>query len=96
MTLRAIISAACVLACAVTAAYAQSEPQSVTVGVLNDMAGNFSDQSGPGSLAAAGMAIEELGGSVLGKPVMWATPSCQAYGFRLESVAARNTVVSRS
>ena len=69
MTLRAIISAACVLACAVTAAYAQSEPQSVTVGVLNDMAGNFSDQSGPGSLAAAGMAIEELGGSVLGKPV---------------------------
>ena len=33
------------------------------------MAGNFSDQSGPGSLAAARMAIDELGGTVLGKPV---------------------------
>lgn len=26
---------------------------------------------------------------VMGRPVAWATPSCKAYGFRLESVAAR-------
>src|SRR5436190_3349202 len=69
MTIRAVISVACVLGCATTVSYAQTEPQSVTVGVLNDMAGNFADQSGPGSLAAARMAIEELGGTVLGKPV---------------------------
>jgi branched-chain amino acid transport system substrate-binding protein len=68
MTSRTAIYAACVLVCA-TAAQAQSEPQSITIGVLNDMSGNFADQSGPGSLAAARMAIDELGGSVLGKPV---------------------------
>src|SRR6476619_8619095 len=64
-----VISAACMLACATTALHAQSEPASVTIGVLNDMAGNFADQSGPGSLAGARMAIEEMGGTVLGKPV---------------------------
>jgi len=69
MTIRVVIAAACVLACATTVLHAQSEPPSITIGVLNDMAGNFSDQSGPGSLAAARMAIDELGGTVLGKPV---------------------------
>ena len=64
-----VISAACMLACTTVPLHAQSEPASVTIGVLNDMAGNFADQSGPGSLAAAEMAIEELGGTVLGKPV---------------------------
>jgi len=64
------------MVCAATAqvamqgpAHAQADPQSITIGVLNDMSGNFADQSGPGSLAAARMAIEEHGGSVLGKPV---------------------------
>ena len=69
MTIRAVLSAGCVLACTTVLSHAQSEPQSITIGVLNDMAGNFADQSGPGSLAAAEMAIEELGGTVLGKPV---------------------------
>ena len=69
MTIRAVFLAGCVLACASVISHAQSESQSITIGVLNDMAGNFADQSGPGSLAAAGMAIEELGGSALGKPV---------------------------
>jgi branched-chain amino acid transport system substrate-binding protein len=57
------------LACSTMAAHAQSEPATITIGVLNDMAGNFADQSGPGSLAGARMAIEEMGGTVLGKPV---------------------------
>ena len=64
-----VISAACMLACTTMALHAQSEPASITIGVLNDMAGNFSDQSGPGSLAGARMAIEEMGGTVLVKPV---------------------------
>ena len=53
MTIRAVLSAGCVLACTTVLSHAQSEPQSITIGVLNDMAGNFADQSGPGSLAAA-------------------------------------------
>jgi branched-chain amino acid transport system substrate-binding protein len=39
------------------------------VGVLTDMNGLFADNSGKGSVAAAQLAIEECGGSVLGKPI---------------------------
>src|ERR1700704_7170953 len=64
-----VISAACMLACTTMPLHAQSEPASITIGVLNDMAGNFSEQSGPGSLAGARMGMEERGGTVRGKPV---------------------------
>jgi branched-chain amino acid transport system substrate-binding protein len=69
MTMLRAIAAIFLLACTPAASFAQSEPQQVTIGVLNDMSGTFADQSGPGSLVAARMAIEELGGKVLGKPV---------------------------
>lgn len=65
----AVLATAGAFACFIGVAHAQSDPRAVTIGVLNDMGGNFADQSGPGSLAAARMAIEELGGTVLGKPV---------------------------
>jgi branched-chain amino acid transport system substrate-binding protein len=39
------------------------------IGVLTDMNGLFADNSGKGSVAAAQLAIEECGGSVLGKPI---------------------------
>ncbi|MGM4902761.1 ABC transporter substrate-binding protein [Tardiphaga sp. 866_E4_N2_1] len=38
-------------------------------GVLTDMNGSFADSSGAGSVLAAQMAIEECGGSALGRPV---------------------------
>jgi branched-chain amino acid transport system substrate-binding protein len=38
-------------------------------GVLTDMNGLFADSSGKGSVAAAELAIEECGGSVLGRPI---------------------------
>lgn len=38
-------------------------------GVLTDMNGLFSDNSGKGSVVAAQLAIDECGGSVLGKPI---------------------------
>jgi branched-chain amino acid transport system substrate-binding protein len=41
----------------------------VKIGVLTDMTGYYSDLSGPGSVLAARMAIEDFGGKVLGKPV---------------------------
>jgi branched-chain amino acid transport system substrate-binding protein len=69
MMMRVATLAACLLACSDLTVQAQSEPQTITIGVLNDMSGNFADQSGPGSLVAARMAIEEFGGTVLGKPV---------------------------
>jgi len=39
------------------------------VGVLTDMSGVYSDLCGPGSAAAAQMAIDEFGGEVLGKKI---------------------------
>lgn len=41
----------------------------VKIGILTDMSGFVSDISGAGSVLAARMAVEDFGGSVLGKPV---------------------------
>lgn len=49
-------------------AAAQSD-KSVKVGILNDQASVYSSISGPGSVAAAKLAIEDMGGSLLGKPI---------------------------
>ncbi len=47
--------------------WSQSDP--IRIGVLNDQNGPYSDQSGPGSVIGAKMAVEDIGGSVLGRPV---------------------------
>ena len=41
----------------------------VKIGVLTDMSGPYRDFAGPGSVLAARMAVEDFGGTVLGKPV---------------------------
>lgn len=41
----------------------------VRVGVLTDMTGVYSDSIGPGSVVAAQLAAEDMGGSVLGRPI---------------------------
>jgi branched-chain amino acid transport system substrate-binding protein len=41
----------------------------IRIGVLTDMTGLFSDSIGPGSVAAAQMAAEDIGGSVLGRKI---------------------------
>jgi len=41
----------------------------VKIGVLTDMSGQFSHESGEGSVTAIKMAIEDFGGKVLGKPI---------------------------
>jgi branched-chain amino acid transport system substrate-binding protein len=40
----------------------------VKIGVLTDMSGQFSHESGEGAVTAVRMAIEDFGGKVLGKP----------------------------
>ena len=49
------------------AALAQAPP--LRIGVLNDMSGIYADIAGPGSVTAARMAVEDVGGSVLGRPI---------------------------
>ena len=41
----------------------------VKIGVLDDMSGPYSDNTGPGDLLAVRMAVADFGGSVLGKPI---------------------------
>lgn len=41
----------------------------VRIGVLTDMSGQFSHESGEGSVTAIRMAVEDFGGKVLGKPI---------------------------
>jgi branched-chain amino acid transport system substrate-binding protein len=53
----------------VSAARAQISDDVVRIGVLNDQSGLYADLGGPGSVVAARMAVEDAGGTVLGKPV---------------------------
>ncbi len=48
-------------------AIAQATP--IRIGVLTDMSGQFSDQSGEGAVAAVRMAVQDFGGQVLGRPL---------------------------
>jgi branched-chain amino acid transport system substrate-binding protein len=53
----------------VGAAKAQVSDDVVRIGVLNDQSNVYADLGGQGSVIAARMAIEDVGGKVLGKPV---------------------------
>ena len=65
-----ILSLFAVSAICVVSAQAQSDLAGpVKLGVLNDQSGPYVDASGPGSVIAAQMAIEDFGGSVLGKKI---------------------------
>ena len=65
----ALISALAIACTGATAAHAQVSDDVVRIGVLNDQSGLYADLGGPGSVVAARMAVEDAGGSVLGKPV---------------------------
>src|SRR4051794_26336041 len=49
--------------------HAQVSDDVVKIGVLTDMNGPASSPTGKGSVTAAQMAVEDFGGSVLGKPI---------------------------
>jgi branched-chain amino acid transport system substrate-binding protein len=66
LALISTLAAACVGA---PAARAQISDDVVRIGVLNDQSGLYADLGGPGSVVAAKMAVEDAGGTVLGKPV---------------------------
>ena len=59
--------AAAILAGSTTVALA--DETAVKIGILNDMSTLYADLTGPGSVAAAKLAIEDAGGSLLGKPI---------------------------
>jgi branched-chain amino acid transport system substrate-binding protein len=59
----------CALAVGFGSAQAQISDNVVKIGVLNDQSGLYADGTGPGSVTAARMAVEDFGGKVLGKPI---------------------------
>lgn len=68
-TIRSYFLAFAALSCAATAAHAQISDDVVRIGVLTDLSSWGRDNSGPGSVVAAQMAVEEFGNTVLGKPI---------------------------
>src|SRR5262249_44490894 len=63
-------SMAVVLGCsAPVSAQSRISGDTVKLGVLTDMSSLYADNSGPGSVAAAQMAVSDFGGKVLGKPI---------------------------
>ena len=50
-------------------AQAALKSDTITIGVLTDMSGFASDSTGAGSVAAAELAVEDMGGKVNGIPV---------------------------
>lgn len=65
---RLLGSLAVMAALSSTAAIAQSS-QPLTIAVLNDMSGVYSDFQGPGSVIAAELAVQDFGGTVKGRPI---------------------------
>ena len=62
------LAAAAIAACFMLAG-APASAQGVKIGVLNDQSGVYADFDGNGSVEAAKMAIEDFGGSVLGRQI---------------------------
>lgn len=56
------------LGCVGTSAFAD-EAKPITLGVLTDMSGSSMDLAEPGSVAATQMAVNDFGGTVLGRPL---------------------------
>ena len=48
---------------------AQSTSRPVQIGLVSDMSGPFKDVGGPGNRVAAELAIQDFGGTVLGRPI---------------------------
>ncbi len=61
--------AASLLAAATLPAQAQFTDNKVKIGVLTDMSGFVSQETGMGSVEAAKMAVEKFGGTVAGVPI---------------------------
>src|ERR1044072_5379181 len=50
-------------------ARAQVSDDVVKIGVLTDMSSLYADINGPGAVVATQMAVDDMGGKVLGKPI---------------------------
>jgi branched-chain amino acid transport system substrate-binding protein len=66
------------LSYALFATAASAQNNAVKIGVLDDMAGPYAENTGPGDVASVKFAIADFGGSVLGKPIELVTADFQS------------------
>ena len=59
----------CAFTSNVQPAMSQVTDDVVKLGVLDDMSGPYAENSGPGDVVAMNMAVQDFGGTVLGKPI---------------------------
>jgi branched-chain amino acid transport system substrate-binding protein len=70
MTMKAITAGAlAAMALWAAPASAQMSGKPIKIGVLSDMSSLYADIGGPGSVAAAQMAVKDFGGTVAGVPI---------------------------
>ncbi len=69
MRLNLVATAACIFAASTAPAWAQLSDDVVKIGVATDLSSLYADINGPGAVSAVQMAIEDFGGSVLGKKI---------------------------
>jgi branched-chain amino acid transport system substrate-binding protein len=69
MSIRALAAGACAIALLSGAAQAEISGNAVKIGVMNDQSGLYADLAGQGSVEAARMAVEDIGGSVGGAAI---------------------------
>jgi branched-chain amino acid transport system substrate-binding protein len=69
LVVRAALGLLAVAAVGTRTASAQVSNDVVRIGVLNDQSNVYADIGGPGSVIAARMAVEDVGGKVSGKPI---------------------------
>jgi branched-chain amino acid transport system substrate-binding protein len=67
--MKRVLLGAAAAALSVATAQAQVSDDRVRIGVLNDQSGLYADFGGIGSVVAVQMAVEDFGGTVLGKPI---------------------------
>jgi len=69
MKVAKLLAGALVFTVTIGAAAARAEENVLRVGIITDMSGQYSDGNGSGSVIAAQMAAEEIGGSVAGRKI---------------------------
>jgi branched-chain amino acid transport system substrate-binding protein len=69
MKLGILVAAALGSAVAIGSTATSAEDNALRVGIITDMSGQYKDGNGPGSVIAAQMAAEEIGGTVAGRKI---------------------------
>ncbi|MGP0058977.1 MAG: ABC transporter substrate-binding protein [Beijerinckiaceae bacterium] len=64
-----IVMSGVVLSAVTLAISAHADDNIMRIGIITDMSGQYSDGNGPGSVAAAQMAVDDFGGTLLGKRI---------------------------